>query len=89
MEKLRLYLNGLPVGSQHEFAGRCKTTLGYLRKAISIRQKLDTGLCADIERESSGAVRRWDLRHDDWRRIWPELLEHPDAPPVPAEAGAA
>ena len=89
MEKLRFYLNGLPVELQHEFAGRCKTTIGYLRKAISIRQKLDTGLCTDIERESGGAVRRWDLRPDDWRRIWPEIIAHPDAPPVPAEAGAA
>lgn len=89
MEKLRFYLNSLPVEEQQAFAVRCQTTLGYLRKAISAKQSLDTGLCSDIERESGGVVRRWDLRPHDWRRVWPELVSHPDAPPVPAEAGAA
>lgn len=25
------------------------------------------------------AVMRWDLRPDDWHRVWPELLDHPCA----------
>lgn len=45
--------------------------------------------CSEIERVTAGAVRRWDLRPDDWHRIWPEIIDHPDAPPVPAEAGTA
>ncbi len=45
--------------------------------------------CAQIERMTNGAVRRWDLRPHDWHEHWPELVGHPDAPPVPAEAGAA
>lgn len=29
--------------------------------------------CVEIERLTSGAVTRKDLRPDDWHRIWPEL----------------
>ena len=37
--------------------------------------------------ESAGAnrVRRWELRPDDWHRIWPELIGTEGAPPVPTE----
>lgn len=30
--------------------------------------------CVDIERATSGAVTRRDLRPGDWWRIWPELI---------------
>lgn len=42
-----------------------------------------------IEKATDGAVRRWDLRPDDWHRIWPELIDAVGAPVVttiPAEA---
>jgi len=39
-------------------------------------------LGAQIER--AGIMRRWDLRPDDWHRIWPELIGAEGAPPVPA-----
>lgn len=42
--------------------------------------------CAAIEDMSAGAVRRWDLRPDDWHRIWPELIDAEGAPYVPAFA---
>lgn len=29
----------------------------------------------------------WDLRREDWHRIWPELIGASGAPSVPAEAG--
>jgi DNA-binding transcriptional regulator YdaS (Cro superfamily) len=44
-----------------------------------------TERCADIERATAGAVRRWDLRPADWHRIWPELVGADGAPPVPTE----
>ncbi len=84
MESLRLYLNGLPPTEQERFALRCGTTIGYLRKALSLRTIMNPRLCADIERESGGVVTRMDLRPDDWHRIWPELAAaHPER--VPAE----
>lgn len=45
--------------------------------------------CVQIERATDGAVRRWDLRPDDWWRIWPELIGADGAPEVPAEERAA
>lgn len=42
--------------------------------------------CVQIEQLTAGAVRRWDLRPDDWHRIWPELVGADGAPPVPAES---
>ena len=34
------------------------------------------------------AVRRWDLRPNDWHLIWPELIDTEGAPDVPAEAAS-
>lgn len=67
MEKLRDYLNGMSLPAQTAFAGRCGTTIGYLRKAISARAKLDGRTCIAIERESGGSVTCEDIRPDaDW-----------------------
>lgn len=79
--QLRAYLNTLSPKDQADFAARCGTSLGYLRKAISINQRLGLTLCVAIERESKKIVTRQALR-DDWRDCWPELsaptkLAHP------------
>lgn len=67
MNKLLRYLNALPPAQQADFAKRCGTTVGYLRKAISIGQALREALCINIERESAEAVLCDDLRTDvDW-----------------------
>lgn len=67
MNTLRDYLNSLPPPEQVDFAARCNTSVGYLRKAISARQKLGESIVISIERESEGAVRCEDLRGDvDW-----------------------
>ena len=44
---------------------------------------------AALERACGHEVRRWDLRPDDWHRIWPELIGTEGAPDVPALAGEA
>jgi len=38
--------------------------------------------CAEVERLSGGAVRRWQLRPADWHRIWPELIGAQGAPSI-------
>ncbi|WP_250500571.1 YdaS family helix-turn-helix protein [Caballeronia sp. GAWG1-5s-s] len=70
MDKLRTYLNSMPPEKQEEFARRCGTTLGYLRKAISADQQFDVQLCINIEVESMGAVLCEDLRP---RVTWSKL----------------
>lgn len=59
-----------------------------LASAIGVRQSaisnwrargtvIDPLYCVAIERATNGAVTRQDLRPDDWREIWPELVESP------------
>lgn len=70
MEKLRAFINRLSKPEQIGFAERCDTTIGYLRKAISVGQRLNESVCINIERESEGAVCCEDLRPDvDWAVI--------------------
>lgn len=64
MEQLLAYLNSLPPDEQMEFARRCETSVGYLRKAVSIRQRIGEALCIRLELESGGVVRLEDLRPD-------------------------
>lgn len=85
MEKLQDYLNGMAPPSQIEFATRCGTTIGYLRKAISTRQRLSEGLCLRIRAESAGVVQPADLLPDvDWQY----LLTDPSAAGTSAPVGA-
>lgn len=75
MEKLIAYLNGLSQAEQENFANRCKTSVGYLRKAASIKQKLGDGLCLRIGAESAGRIRPEDLRPDvDWQYLRESLV---------------
>lgn len=41
--------------------------------------------CVPIEEATGRAVRRWDLRPDDWHRIWPELIGREGAPAIEAK----
>jgi DNA-binding transcriptional regulator YdaS (Cro superfamily) len=67
VDELLAYLNNLPTAEQRDYAGRCNTTTGYLRKACSAGQKLGADLCIALERESGGAVRCEKMRPDvDW-----------------------
>lgn len=72
MDKLISYLNSLDKLGRADFAARCGTSEGYMRKARSAKQKFRCELCVAIERESGGVVKRQDLR-DDWVIVWPEL----------------
>lgn len=73
--ELRQYLNSMSAHEQVDFAKRCETSVGYLRKALSINQLLGPALCVSIERESYRSVTRQELRPNDWQSLWPELVE--------------
>lgn len=83
------YLNSLPVAEQSSFAQRCGTTVGYLRKAVSVGQLLKAVVCVSIERETHGQVTRKDLRPDDWQSIWPELANPNTTPALSHQAQGA
>lgn len=86
MEALKTYLKNL--GSEEareQFAEDCETTLGHFRNCIyDSTKRLNAAVCVAVEQNSGCAVRRWDLRPDDWWRIWPELVGQPGAPEVVA-----
>jgi len=64
METLRTYLATLAPIDQAAYAKRCGTSIGYLRKALSTRPRLDGALVRRLDEESGGAVSRYDLRPD-------------------------
>lgn len=70
MDELLKYINDLPSGERAAFATRCGTSEGYLRKAISKKQRLGETICINIERETAGAIACETLRSDvDWAYI--------------------
>lgn len=71
MEKLRTYLNGLPVKDQAKYAKRSGTTIAYLRKALSTQpEKMDAAIVVRLDRESGGEVPCEELRSDiDWAYV--------------------
>jgi DNA-binding transcriptional regulator YdaS (Cro superfamily) len=77
MDKLLAYLKTISKDDQASFAGRCGTSVGYIRKACSRKQRIGAEICVAIEQATEGAVTRRDLRPDDWFLIWPELAERP------------
>lgn len=64
METLRTYLATLTPDEQADYAKRAGTTIGYLRKALSTKPRLDGALVRRLDEESNGAASRYDLRAD-------------------------
>lgn len=65
-------------------AGRLGIAPAYLSQIASGTRTAHPALAREIEAAcAAGAVRRWDLRPDDWHRIWPELIGAEGAPQVP------
>jgi len=64
MNTLRQYLKTLSPSEQAEYASRAGTSIGYLRKALSVEQRLGGLLARRLDEESNGAVSRFELRDD-------------------------
>jgi len=72
-------------GSGVEIATALGIAPSYLSQIASGHRPAPPAMCVQIERATFRAVRRWDLRPDDWWRIWPELIGAKGAPRVPRE----
>ena len=83
--KLAEFLRGMPEPQRVELARQAGTTWLHLRNVAFSGKACGTPLAVGIEQATAGAVMRWDLRAEDWHRIWPELRAAADAPPLPAE----
>lgn len=83
METLRIYLKSLEPRQQDAYARRCGTSLGYLRKALSVGQRFDGGLVRMLWDHSHGQVSRHELRPDIWPTVehdaWPDTVVSSEA----------
>lgn len=87
---LRTYTTSLPRGGMSAFAGQLGITPIYLSQ-LAARQDgrmPSPELCVRMEVETEKALRRWDLRPDDWHLIWPELIGTDGAPAITTERAA-
>jgi len=67
MEELRRYLSTLTPAQQSAYAIRSGTTIGYLRKSISVgTTRFDGALVKALHKHSRGAVPLHSLRPDIW-----------------------
>lgn len=82
METLRAYLSTLAPTDQAAYAKRCGTSIGYLRKALSTKPRLDGALARRLDEESGGQVSRHDLRPD----VFGPAKRRSTSPNAPQEA---
>lgn len=86
---LKTFLTPMTTDERDEFAKKCETTRGHLQNVMYGLKSCATDLAVHIDRESNGAVRRWELRPDDWHKHWPELIGIKDAPTIPSPVTTA
>ena len=75
--ELAMYLRQ-PGATQSSLASAVGVSSAVVWQWINNRRPVPIEHCAAIERATSGAVTRRDLRPDDWARIWPELADQKD-----------
>lgn len=66
MDTLRSYLSTLIPADQADYARRAGTSIGYLRKALSVGQRFDGALVRQLHIQSGGEVSLTELRPDIW-----------------------
>ncbi|MEX3961057.1 transcriptional regulator [Paraburkholderia sp. EG286B] len=67
------------VGSYRALAEILGVTKGAVHQWMQAGRRVPIEHCAAIEAATGGLVTRQMLRPDDWKSIWPELVE-PSAP---------
>lgn len=86
---LKRFLEGAPRGTAAELARALSVHPVTVSQWASGIKAVSVERCVPVEEATEGIVRRWDLRPDDWHRIWPELIGVEGAPEVPATQEAA
>lgn len=66
MDTLRSYLSTLSPADQADYARLAGTSIGYLRKALSVGQRFDGALVRQLHIQSGGEVSLTELRPDIW-----------------------
>lgn len=71
---LRTYLAAQPRGAGAELAKRLGVHPVMVSQWAMGTKPVPLERCTDMEIATAGAVSRRDLRPNDWRRFWPELI---------------
>lgn len=74
----------LPTAERAALAEKVGVNEQYLYQCLTGRKAMNPAEAVRVEQESERAVMRWDLRPDDWWRIWPELIGIDGAPVIPS-----
>jgi DNA-binding transcriptional regulator YdaS (Cro superfamily) len=82
--KLDDYLK-LERGRLRDVANNAGLSAAFISQLALGARPVPADRAAEIERACAFNVMRWDLRPDDWHRIWPELIGAEGAPPLPVE----
>ena len=82
--KLSAYIKRFSPQERAAFAFRVGTTLGHFNNVAYEQRVASAAMARQIALASSGEVREWELRPEDWHLIWPELIGTEGAPAVPA-----
>ena len=86
---LQTYLSGAARGASAAIARAVGVDPVMVSQWSSGLKPVPVVRCPAIEAATNRAVMRWDLRPDDWYRIWPELIGAEGAPRVAQEAQRA
>ena len=84
--KLSEYIEPLSRSEREALARLTGTTFLHLRNIAFSGKSCGPLLAVALDAATDGAVRRWDMRPDDWHRFWPELIGTEGAPAVPTTA---
>lgn len=76
------------LGSQSILAKLLKVSPPTVNQWVKAVRPIPAESCVLIEQATNGNVMRWDLRPNDWNRIWPELIGKEGAPEVPQASAA-
>lgn len=82
------YLAKQPHGSGSRLARAIKAHAPDVSMWAAGKKPVPIERCVQIEHTTDGLVRRWDLRPEDWWKIWPELVGTEGAPAVSQKAVA-
>ncbi|WP_175786511.1 transcriptional regulator [Burkholderia anthina] len=71
---LKDYISTSERGTAAKLAAHLGVSASYLSQMASGLCPISEKRCVQIEQFTHGGVTRRDLRPDDWREIWPELV---------------
>lgn len=74
-------------GRASKLAAAIGAPVPFMSQMVAGQRPVPPHYVPAIREHTGGEVMPWDLRPDDWRRIWPEAALLPGAPAEQAQEG--